>query len=41
VAVGAGLWRASVIVVIISLLLLVIGSPIDRLTHRLSRHDNE
>jgi putative Mg2+ transporter-C (MgtC) family protein len=30
VAVGAGLWRASVIVVVIALVLLVIGSPIDR-----------
>ncbi len=41
VAVGAGLWRASVTVVIISLLLLVIGSPIDRLVHRLSRSRDE
>lgn len=41
VAVGAGLWRAGVIVVVISLLLLVIGNPIDRLVHRLSRsHDD-
>jgi putative Mg2+ transporter-C (MgtC) family protein len=30
VAVGAGLWRASVIVVVIALVLLVIGSPIDK-----------
>jgi len=37
VAVGAGLWRASVMVVVISLVLLVVGSPIDRLAHRLSR----
>jgi putative Mg2+ transporter-C (MgtC) family protein len=41
VAVGAGLWRASVIVVIISLVLLIIGSPIDRLVHRLSRQPNQ
>lgn len=34
VAAGAGLWRASVIVVTISLLLLVIGSPIDRFVQR-------
>ncbi len=38
VAVGAGLWRASTIVVVISLILLVIGSPIDRFVHRFSRH---
>lgn len=37
VAVGAGLWRASVMVVVISLVLLVVGSPIDHLVHRLSR----
>jgi putative Mg2+ transporter-C (MgtC) family protein len=37
VAVGAGLWRASAIVVAISLILLVIGSPIDRLVHRWGR----
>jgi putative Mg2+ transporter-C (MgtC) family protein len=37
VAVGAGLWRASTIVVVISLVLLAIGSPIDRLVHRLSK----
>jgi putative Mg2+ transporter-C (MgtC) family protein len=41
VAVGAGLWRASVIVVVISLLLLVVGSPIDRLVHRLSRNNGD
>lgn len=42
VAIGAGLWRASIIVVAISLLLLVIGSPIDRVVHRLSgRTDQE
>jgi len=39
VAVGAGLWRASTIVVLISLILLVVGSPIDRFIHRLSRRD--
>jgi putative Mg2+ transporter-C (MgtC) family protein len=39
VAVGAGLWRAAVIVVVISLLLLVVGSPIDRLVHRLGGRD--
>jgi putative Mg2+ transporter-C (MgtC) family protein len=38
VAVGAGLWRASTIVVIISLVLLIVGSPIDRLVHRMSKH---
>ena len=37
VAVGAGLWRASVIVVAISLLLLVVGSPIDRFVQGLSK----
>jgi putative Mg2+ transporter-C (MgtC) family protein len=36
VAVGAGLWRASVIVVGITLILLVVGSPVDRFVHRLS-----
>ena len=41
VAVGAGLWRAAVGVVVISLLLLVIGSPIDRLVHRWSRTPNQ
>jgi putative Mg2+ transporter-C (MgtC) family protein len=41
VAVGAGLWRASLIVVVISLLLLVVGSPIDRLVHRLSRSNDD
>jgi putative Mg2+ transporter-C (MgtC) family protein len=40
VAVGAGLWRASMIVVVISLVLLVVGSPIDRLVHRLSKTPN-
>jgi putative Mg2+ transporter-C (MgtC) family protein len=37
VAVGAGLWRAGLIVVVISLLLLVIGSPIDQFVHRFSK----
>jgi putative Mg2+ transporter-C (MgtC) family protein len=41
VAVGAGLWRAALIVVVISLLLLVIGSPIDRLVHQWSRTPNQ
>jgi putative Mg2+ transporter-C (MgtC) family protein len=41
VAVGAGLWRAGLIVVVISLLLLVIGSPIDRLVHRFSKPSQE
>jgi putative Mg2+ transporter-C (MgtC) family protein len=41
VAVGAGLWRSAVIVVVISLVLLVIGSPIDRLVHRLSGRSNQ
>ena len=41
VAVGAGLWRASTIVVVISLVLLVIGGPIDRFAHRLSRRSNQ
>jgi putative Mg2+ transporter-C (MgtC) family protein len=41
VAVGAGLWRASLIVVAISLLLLVVGSPIDRLVHRMSKTTNQ
>jgi len=40
VAVGAGLWRASIIVVGISLVLLVIGNPIDRLVHRFSGRSN-
>jgi len=40
VAVGAGLWRAAVTVVIISLLLLVVGGSIDRLVHRLSKTPN-
>ena len=39
VAVGAGLWRASIIVVAISLILLVVGSPIDRFVHRFRKHD--
>jgi len=39
VAVGAGLWRASIIVVAISLILLVVDSPIDRFVHRFSKHD--
>jgi putative Mg2+ transporter-C (MgtC) family protein len=37
VAVGAGLWRASLIVVAISLILLVVGSPIDRLLQRFGK----
>lgn len=41
VAVGAGLWRASIIVVVISLILLVVGTPIDRFVHRLSRRPNQ
>lgn len=41
VAVGAGLWRASAIVVIISLVLLIIGSPIDKFVHRLSKPPNQ
>jgi uncharacterized membrane protein YhiD involved in acid resistance len=40
VAVGAGLWRASMIVVVISLVLLIVGSPIDNLVHRLSKTPN-
>jgi putative Mg2+ transporter-C (MgtC) family protein len=39
VAVGAGLWRASVIVVTISLILLVVGNRIDRFVHRFSKSD--
>src|SRR4030095_3664846 len=41
IAVGAGLWRASIIVVVISLALLVIGGPIDRFVHRLSKKSNQ
>ena len=41
IAVGAGLWRASIIVVVISETLLVIGGPIDRFVHRLSRKSNQ
>ena len=41
VAVGAGLWRSSMIVVVISLVLLVVGSPIDRFVHRLSKRTNQ
>lgn len=41
VAAGAGLWRASIIVVVISLILLVVGTPIDRFVHRLSRRPNQ
>lgn len=41
VAVGAGLWRASIIVVVISLILLMVGTPIDRFVHRLSRRPNQ
>jgi putative Mg2+ transporter-C (MgtC) family protein len=41
VAVGVGLWRASVIVVAISLILLVIGSPIDRAVHRWSKQRDQ
>ena len=41
VAVGAGLWQAALIVVVISLLLLVFGSPIDRLVHRFSKTPNQ
>ncbi len=40
VAVGAGLWRAALCVVIISLLLLVIGGSIDQLLHRFSKPSN-
>jgi putative Mg2+ transporter-C (MgtC) family protein len=40
VAVGAGLWRASLMVVIISLLLLIVGSPIDRFIQRLGHKDD-
>ena len=41
VAVGAGLWRAATVVVAISLILLLIGSPIDRLVHRWSGSADE
>jgi putative Mg2+ transporter-C (MgtC) family protein len=41
VAAGAGLWRAAVSVVVISLLLLVIGSPIDQFVHRFSKTPNQ
>ena len=41
VAVGAGMWRAAIIVVAISLILLVVGSPIDRLVHQLSGKPNQ
>jgi putative Mg2+ transporter-C (MgtC) family protein len=37
VAVGIGLWRASVMVVVISLVLLAVGSPIDRFIQRWGR----
>jgi putative Mg2+ transporter-C (MgtC) family protein len=41
VAVGAGLWRASTLVVLIALVLLVVGSPIDRFVQRLSRRQDQ
>jgi putative Mg2+ transporter-C (MgtC) family protein len=41
VAVGAGLWRASLIVVAISLILLVVGSPIDRVLQRFGKTPNQ
>lgn len=41
VAVGAGLWRASIIVVVISLLLLAIGSPVDRFVQRWTRQPDQ
>ena len=41
VAVGAGLWRASTIVVVIALLLLAVGNHIDRLVHRLSSKSSQ
>lgn len=41
VAVGAGLWRASTVVVVIALVLLVVGSPIDRYLDRWSGRANQ
>jgi putative Mg2+ transporter-C (MgtC) family protein len=41
VAVGAGLWRASTIVVVISLILLVIGSPIDQFVQRFGKRNEQ
>ena len=41
VAVGAGLWRASTIVVMISLILLVIGSPIDQFVQRFGKRNDQ
>ncbi|MCC7008811.1 MAG: MgtC/SapB family protein [Acidobacteria bacterium] len=34
IAVGAGLWRAAVIAVLLSLLILTLGGPIDRVVRR-------
>ena len=35
VAVGAGLWRAAVMAVVLALLVLAVGARIDRVVHRL------
>jgi putative Mg2+ transporter-C (MgtC) family protein len=39
VAAGAGLWRAAVITVVLSLIVLTFGLPVDQALHRISRDD--
>jgi putative Mg2+ transporter-C (MgtC) family protein len=39
VAAGAGLWRAAVLSVVLSLIVLTVGLPIDQALHRISRGD--
>ncbi|MEO8680587.1 MAG: MgtC/SapB family protein [Vicinamibacterales bacterium] len=38
VAVGAGLWRAALVTVLLALVVLVVGGPIDRAVRRLTGH---
>jgi putative Mg2+ transporter-C (MgtC) family protein len=39
VAVGAGLWRSAVLAIVLSLLVLTLGQPLDRVLHRASGND--
>jgi putative Mg2+ transporter-C (MgtC) family protein len=41
IAVGAGLWRASLFVVGLSLVLLIVGSPIDQFVQRWSQRSSQ
>src|SRR3954447_8743520 len=41
IAVGTGLWKAAVVAVVLSLIVLTVGHSLDNALHRISRGDRE